>query len=119
MDWELAPAMLAAGLMTLFGVGAVVRPNALREMIGIAATTPLGVSEIRAVFGGMFIALGMVCLLARDPVVFGVVAAAWFVDFLVRCVAVFADRVPARQALPVLGIALSMGMALMSGYWRA
>jgi len=119
MDWQLAPALLAAGLMVLFGAGAAVRPTALHGLIGISATSPLGVSEIRSVFGGMFIALGMACLLTRDPVVFGVVAAAWLLDFLVRCVSVFVDRVPAKDAVPVLAAALSIGIALLSGYWQA
>ena len=118
MDWSLVPALAAAAMMTLFGIGALIRPATLK-VVGVSADSPLGTSEIRAVFGGMFIALGLACILTRSPIVFAVVGSAWLADFGVRLVSVFADRVPARQALSVLGIAAVMGAALISGYWAA
>ena len=116
MNWKLAPALLAAAVMTLFGISAAVKPSAL-SLVGVVADSPLGSSEIRAVFGGMFIALGLACILTREPLVFAIVGAAWLVDFAVRLVAVFVDHVPADQALVVLAIAVVMGVALLSGYW--
>lgn len=118
MDWRLAPALIAAAVTALFGIGALMRPSVL-ESIGVAATSPLGTSEIRVVFGGMFVALGVACLITRDALVFATVGAAWLADFGVRLVAVFVDRVPVRQALLVLTIALVMGVSLLSGYWLA
>ncbi|MHB1135507.1 MAG: DUF4345 family protein [Coriobacteriia bacterium] len=118
MNWELVPALLAAVFMTLIGLGAMIRPSAL-EMVGISATSPLGRSEVRAVFGGMFVALGVACLLTREPIVFAVVGAAWLSDVAVRIVAVFIDRVPLKEALGVLAIGSALGAALMSGYWLA
>ncbi|MDO8881082.1 MAG: hypothetical protein Q7W44_09860 [Coriobacteriia bacterium] len=115
MDWTLAPALAASAVMTLFGIGALMRPTSLRA-VGLSAETPLGTSEIRAVFGGMFVALGVACIVTREPVVFAVVGAAWLADFAVRLVSVFIDRVPVGQALTVLGIALVMGLLLASGY---
>ena len=116
VNWKLAPALLAAAVMTFFGISAAVKPSAL-SLVGVVADSPLGSSEIRAVFGGMFIALGLACILTREPLVFALVGAAWLVDFAVRLVAVFVDHVPADQALVVLTIAAIMGVALLSGYW--
>lgn len=118
MHWELVPALIAAVIMTLIGLGAIARPSAL-EMVGVSATSPLGRSEIRAVFGGMFVALGLACLLIREPIVFAVVGAAWLADVAVRIVAIFVDRVPLKAALGVLSIGGAMGVALVSGYWLA
>lgn len=118
MNWELVPALTAAVMMTVVGLGAIFRPSAL-EMVGIAATSPLGRSEVRAVFGGMFVALGASCLLTSEPIVFAVVGAAWLADVAVRIVAVFVDRVPAKEALRVLAIGSAIGAALLSGYWLA
>lgn len=118
MHWQLLPALAAASAMMLFGVGALTRPDSL-AMVGLTATSPLGTSEIRAVFGGMFVALGVACLITREPVVFGVVGAAWLADVAVRVVSVVVDRVPARQALTVLAIGGTIGAALASGYWLA
>jgi hypothetical protein len=118
MDWRLLPALLAAATTTAFGVGAMLRPSSL-AWVGVSADSPLGTSEIRAVFGGMFVALGLACIVLREPLVFGIVGAAWLADFVVRSVSVLVDRVPGRQAVPVLAIALVMGAALFSGYWLA
>ena len=118
MDWQVVPALIAAGIMTLFGLGALIRPSSLAP-IGVTADSPLGTSEIRSVFGGMFIALGVACLITREPVVFAVVGAAWLADVAVRMVSVVVDRVPARQAAAVLSIGAVIGAALLSGYWLA
>ncbi|HSQ22716.1 MAG TPA: DUF4345 domain-containing protein [Coriobacteriia bacterium] len=118
MDWRLVPALAAAALMVAFGIGAVLRPQSL-ERVGVRAESALGSSEIRAVFGGMFIALGAACLVTREPIVFAVVGAAWLADVAVRLVAVVVDRVPAREALTVLGVGSLIGVALLSGYWFA
>ena len=116
MDWHLGPALAAAALMVAFGLGAAIRPASL-AWVGVRPDSPLGVSEIRAVFGGMFIALGAACILTREPVVFAVVGSAWLADVAVRAIAVFVDRVPSRQAVTVLGIGSVMGLALVSGSW--
>lgn len=118
MDLQLVPALVAAALMTVFGVGAALRPASL-AWVGVRPDSPLGSSEIRAVFGGMFIAFGTACIVTREPVVFAVVGSAWLADVAVRAAAVFVDRVPVRQAATVLGIGSAMGLALVSGYWLA
>ena len=118
MHWQLVPALVAAVVMMLFGLGAMIKPSSLQK-VGVTATSPLGTSEIRSVFGGMFVALGVACLLTRTPVVFAVVGAAWLADVAVRVVSAFIDGVPARQALTVLAIGGAMGAALVSGYWFA
>jgi len=118
MDWQVVPALIAAGIMTLFGLGALMRPSSLAA-IGVTADSPLGTSEIRSVFGGMFIALGVACLITREPIVFAVVGAAWLADVAVRMVSVIVDRVPSREAAAVLSIGAVIGAALLSGYWLA
>jgi hypothetical protein len=118
VDWQLLPALAAAGLMTAIGVAAAIRPASL-ELVGVFARSPLGTSEIRAVFGGMFAALGLAALVTREPVVFAALGAAWLADVTVRMVSVAVDRVPPKEALPVLAIGLLMGLALLSGYWLA
>lgn len=118
MQWESLPALVASAVMVLFGIGALLRPASL-EWVGIRATSPLGRSEVRAVFGGMFVALGAACLLTGEPIVFAVVGGAWLADVAVRSVSVVLDRVPLREAATVLAIGTAMGFALVSGYWFA
>lgn len=115
---QMVPALAAACAMALVGGAAALRPSAL-HLVGVTADSALGTSEIRAVFGGMFLALGLSCLVTRHPVAFAVVGSAWLADFVVRLISVFVDRVPARNAVPVLTAAAVMGGALLSGYWLA
>ncbi|MBF4509721.1 MAG: hypothetical protein ISP10_04465 [Aeromicrobium sp.] len=116
MDWASVPALAAATVMLVFGLGAMARPASLR-WVGVSAVSALGASEIRAVFGGMFVALAAGCLITRDPLVCAVVGAAWFADVMVRVASTFIDRVPARQSVVVIAIGLSVGAGLASGYW--
>lgn len=118
MDWRLVPALFASSVMAVFGVGALVKPVVL-ESLGVRATSPLGSSEIRAVFGGMFVAVGLAAIVLREPVVFLVLGIAWFGDVIARLAAVLLDHVPTRQSVPVLCIALVLGCAFTSGYWLA
>lgn len=118
MDWRLIPAELAAVLMGLMGVAVVIRPSVLDE-IGVTSTSPLGRSELRAVFGGMFVAVALDCLVLQLPIVFAVAGSAWLADVAVRLVAVFRDKVPPKEAAAVLAIGTGMGLALLSGYWAA
>ncbi|MRS11981.1 MAG: hypothetical protein EG823_02785 [Actinobacteria bacterium] len=112
MSWQAIPALLGACVMAVFGLSALIRPSAL-TLVGVRADSPLGASEIRSVFGGMFVALGAACLITREPIVFAVVGAAWLADVAVRLVSVVVYRVPVREAIAVLAV----GAALLSGYW--
>ncbi len=59
--------MIAAAGTALTGLFALVKPDAVYDFIGLTAPGPRGVSEIRAIFGGLFIALGLTpFFLGRD-----------------------------------------------------
>lgn len=51
--------ILAALATAATGVLAFVKPASTYEFIGLNASSVRGVSEIRAIFGGLFIALGL------------------------------------------------------------
>jgi hypothetical protein len=52
--------MSAALLTVATGLLALVKPSAAYGFTGLKAEGPRGVSEIRAIFGGLFISLGIV-----------------------------------------------------------
>ena len=56
----------AAGpvLSIVMGLAALVEPVRFGAQVGLAADGPLGRSELRAVFGGVFVGLGLACLLS-------------------------------------------------------
>jgi hypothetical protein len=49
------------------GVFALVKPDAIYGFTGLTATGVRGISEIRAIFGGLFIALGVAPLFLKAP----------------------------------------------------
>ena len=51
--------IIAALATAATGLLALVKPDATYGFIGLSADGPRGVSEIRAIFGGLFIALGL------------------------------------------------------------
>ena len=51
--------IIAALATAATGVLVLIKPDAAYGFIGLTATGPRGVSEMRAIFGGLFIALGI------------------------------------------------------------
>jgi hypothetical protein len=58
---------IAALGTTATGLLALVKPDAVYSFTGLAASGPRGISEIRAIFGGLFIALGVIPLFLGTP----------------------------------------------------
>jgi hypothetical protein len=114
--WNLILALVASAAMVLLGISALIRPAEFGSLIGLRADKPLGTSEIRAAFGGMFIAFGVAAIVLREPSVFAVLGAAWLADFAIRIVSVFVDRVSAKDALLFLVLSLVLGGLFLSGY---
>ena len=69
--------MLGALLTVALGGLGLLRPAAAARRIGLEPTGRRGRSELRAVYGGLFFALGAFALAARDEVAFALVGAAW------------------------------------------
>lgn len=51
--------IIAAAGTALTGLLALIKPDAVYGFTGLTAMGPRGISEIRAIFGGLFIALGV------------------------------------------------------------
>lgn len=54
---------LSAILWGLYGIYCLLVPGALHEMAGVVATTPTGTTELRAMYGGLQLAVGVLALL--------------------------------------------------------
>ena len=67
------------GALVTLGMGTLglLRPLSAARLIGLAAESRLGLSELRATYGGVFFALGAFTLVTRDEVAFTLVGAAW------------------------------------------
>jgi len=103
-----AVATIATGLLAL------VKPTAVYGFTGLIAEGARGISEIRSIFGGLFIALGVA------PFIFGatayqVLGLGYLTIAAVRLVSIFLDQSTAQSNLISLAIEIVLGIILI---WR-
>lgn len=102
----------AGALATMaLGVLGLVAPLRVARLVGLTPHGARGVSELRATYGGLFVAMGWACLVVGQPAAFAVAASAWVGAALGRVLAmVLARRV---TALDVGGVAMEASVALL------
>lgn len=106
--------IIAALATAAIGLLALVKPTAVYGFTGLMADGARGISEIRAIFGGLFIALGIA------PFIFGeagyqVLGLGYLVIAVVRLVSIFLDQSTAASNLISLAIEIVFGLILI---WR-
>ena len=94
------------------GLLALVKPTAVYGFTGLIAEGPRGISEIRAIFGGLFIALGIAPFLFGEPA-YRVLGAGYLAIALVRLVSIFLDKSTASSNLISLAIEIVFGVILI------
>lgn len=106
--------IISALLTAATGLLALIRPTAVYGFTGLTASGARGISEIRAIFGGLFIALGVA------PFFFGVTAytvlgVGYLAIAAARLVSIFIDRSKDSSNLISLAIEIVCGAILV---WR-
>jgi hypothetical protein len=94
------------------GLLSMIRPTAVYGFTGLVANGARGISEIRAVFGGLFIALGVA------PFIFGqvgyqVLGLGYLAIAAVRLVSIFVDHSTDSSNLISLAIEIVFGIILI------
>jgi len=109
----------SAGAFATFALGVlgVVRPLAAAKWVGIEPIGTLGVSEVRATYGGLFTALGLCALVSQSPLVFTVVGLGWAGIAAGRLVSVWVDRSFAPKNLGGLAMEAGLAALLLVPHW--
>jgi hypothetical protein len=94
------------------GLLALVKPTAVYGFTGLLAEGPRGISEIRAIFGGLFIALGIAPFIFGD-VAYQVLGVGYLAIAAVRLVSIFVDHSTASSNLISLAIEIVFGVILV------
>ena len=105
--------IIAAVGTILTGAVSLVRPLSVRGFTGLEAPGPRGITEIRAVLGGFFIALGVAPLVFGDPVAYRMLGVAYLGVGLVRLVSMFVDRSVERSNIISLVVEVVFGVILV------
>lgn len=94
------------------GLLALIKPTAVYGFTGLVAEGARGISEIRAIFGGLFIALGAAPFVL-GPGAYPVLGLAYLGIAAVRLVSIFLDHSTASSNLISLAIEVVFGVILI------
>ncbi len=109
--------VLACAFALLSGVLGLVRPHMVLEFVGLEASNAMGMLEARAMFGGIFIAMAIVCLVTGHPYSYLTFAALWLGGSAAKLLSAVLDGPPIQKALPSAGLDLLIGAALLRGFY--
>lgn len=104
--------IIAALATAATGLLALIKPDATYGFIGLNANGVRGVSEIRSIFGGMFIALGIVPLFL-GPVAYQMLGITYLAIAAARAFSIVFDKSYAQSNLISLVIEIVLGAILV------
>ncbi|MBU6283932.1 DUF4345 family protein [bacterium] len=84
--------IVGAAINVGLGLNGLLRPAATAEFTSMAPVGRTGVSEIRATYGGLFLALGLFALGTGSPVAFRALGCGWLGAALGRVASIVVDR---------------------------
>jgi hypothetical protein len=83
---------IAAAGTALTGLVLTVRPQVVTNFTGVEALSKRGMTEIRAIFGGLFIGLGLAPLIFNSPEMYLLLGYAYLAAAVVRAIGIVIDR---------------------------
>ena len=92
------------------GLLALIKPEAVYGFTGLTATSVRGISEIRAIFGGLFIALGITPIVFNQYRLLGI---AYLAIAVARLISILVDKSYAQSNLISLAIEIVLGVFLV------
>jgi hypothetical protein len=112
------------GALITFGLGlmGLFMPGVAARFTSITPVGSMGVSEIRATYGGLFIAMAGVVLLAQDRLLFGLLGTAWIGAAAGRLVSYWWDRNHQLKNVGAILFELAIGYLclapVIASWWR-
>lgn len=98
------------------GLGAIgwLKPHYTLDALDLTTTgSTMGVSEIRAASGALFIGLGGGALILGSPIAFAMVGFAWGGAAIGRLTSILADGTPTRQKITFFVIEVAVAIPLI------
>lgn len=104
-------AYLGAAISIAAGIPGLLWPRPVSRVIGLHIPGRLGLSEVRATYGGLFIGAGLAVILIGNRDAALVLGASWAGAFLARAVSFVIDR--SRTKENIAGLAIEATIALL------
>lgn len=107
-------AAAAAVLHLLIGLVGFFIPARVAAELALQPLGKLGLSEVRATFGGIFFGLGLALLFLNTAEAYTVVSAGWFGAAVARLLSILIDREPSPKNFGGLLLEAGIGAMLFS-----
>ena len=105
--------VIAAIATIVTGLISLLRPRSVRGFTGLSAEGGRGITEIRAVLGGFFVALGAAPLLLNATAAYQMLGIAYLVVGATRAVSMFVDDSVVRSNIISLVVEVVLGVILV------
>ena len=112
MDFIQILQVIAALATVATGLLGLIKPSATYGFIGLTAQGPRGVSEIRSIFGGLFIGLGLAPLFLGETA-YLMLGISYLAIAVARAFSIIFDKSTAQSNLISLGIEIVLGIILV------
>jgi hypothetical protein len=98
---------IATGLVSL------IRPRSVTGFTGLSASGPRGITEIRAVLGGFFVALGAIPLILNVPETYQMLGIAYLTVAVVRTASMIIDKSVVQSNIISVVVEIIFGIILV------
>lgn len=105
--------IIAAIATILTGLYSLIKPTAITGFTGLQPVGGRGITEIRSILGGVFIALGAVPLALNAPVAYMMLGITYLVIALVRGVSILIDKSAVSSNIISLVVEIVFGIILV------
>lgn len=105
--------IISAVLTILTGLLALVKPKSIYGFTGLRAEGGRGITEIRSIFGALFIALGGVAIYFQQAETYMMLGMMYLAIFIVRLFSMFVDKSVERSNLVSLATEAVLGVILV------
>lgn len=105
---------LASAIATIAtGLFSLVKPEAVRGFTGLLPEGGRGITEIRSILGGLFIALGLAPLILEEPAAYKMLGIAYLGIAIVRAPSMFLDQSVVSSNIISLAVEIVLGIILL------
>jgi hypothetical protein len=104
-------AVVAAAFTALLGVAGLLQPRRVAAEVGLRPEGLLGVSEVRATYGGLFLAAGVAALVLDSSDAARLLAAAWGGAAIARIASTALDGTRCRRN--AVGVVVEAGLCVL------
>ncbi len=105
--------IIAAVGTILTGLYSLLRPTTLTGFTGLRPEGGRGITEIRAILGGLFIALGAFPLIVNSPIAYMMLGVTYLGIAVVRAVSMFMDKSVVQSNVISLAVEIIFGIILV------